>query len=89
MEVVNNPAAGRFEITVDDKVAYEQYMISGDTITFIHSYTPVELRGKGLAGELAKYSLEYAKANKLKVIIKCPYITGYIEKHPEYKTLLQ
>jgi len=88
MEVINNKEAGHFEVTVDGKVAYEQYMQSGDTITFIHSYTPPELRGKGIAGELAKFSLEYAKANNLKVIVKCPYITGYLEKHPEYKTLL-
>lgn len=86
--IINNTEAGRFEVDLNGKPAYENYSISGNVITFIGNYVPPEHRGKGIAAEMAKHGFEYAKANNLKVVILCPYILDYSRKHSEYKSLL-
>jgi len=87
-EVRHLPEESRFETVLGDKSAYVDYHLSGNVITFFHAYTPLEFRGKGIAAQVAKYALDYARDNSLKVIPQCPYIRDYIDKHSEYQNLL-
>ena len=82
------PEESRFEITFQGKISYLDYHLSGGVITFIHAYTPPEIRGKGIAAEVAKYALDYSRDNNLKVIPQCPYIRDYIDKHKDYQGFL-
>jgi uncharacterized protein len=79
---------GRFELERDGHVAYLEYNLTGGILQLIHTEVPVELRGQGLAGELAKSALEWAREHKVKVDVVCPSVAGYINKHPEYSDLL-
>ena len=87
-EVKNIPEESRFEIDLGDKKAYLDYHLSGNTIIYIHAYTPPEYRGKGIAAQVAKYALDYARDHNLKIIPQCPYIRDYIAAHKEYQNLL-
>lgn len=86
--VKHNPEASRFEVELGDKIAHADYHISGNVMTISHVYTPPEFRGKGIAAQVAKFALDYIRANKLKVIPQCPYMRDYINKHKEYQDLL-
>jgi predicted GNAT family acetyltransferase len=86
--VQNNKEESRFETSFGKKTSYLDYHISGGVITLIHAYTPPEFRGKGIAAEMAKYALDYARDNNLKVIPQCPYVRDYINRHNEYQSLL-
>jgi len=80
---------GQFEIEQDGKTAYLDYELDGEGwISLIHTQVPEPMRGKGVAGELAKAALEYAKDHHLKVDVVCPVVFHYVNKHPEYKPLL-
>jgi predicted GNAT family acetyltransferase len=57
-------------------------------LELIHSEVPENLRGQGLASELAQNALEYAREHKLKVDVICPSVHGYLAKHPEYADLV-
>jgi hypothetical protein len=57
-------------------------------ITFTHTETPLALRGRGIASRLARGALEAARAQGLKVVAKCPFVSAYIAKHPEFGDLL-
>jgi len=57
-------------------------------IDFYRTFTPPELRRKGVAGKIVKYALEHAKENNLVGIPTCSYVKGYIERHENYKELL-
>ena len=46
------------------------------------------LRGRGIAGTLAKTGLEYARDNNLKVDVVCPLVANYLSKHPEFQALV-
>jgi len=49
---------------------------------------PRELEGRGLAGKMAKVALEDARARRLLVIPRCPFVAGYMRRHPEYLDLV-
>jgi predicted GNAT family acetyltransferase len=86
--VVNNTEKRRFEIKEEGHTAVAEYMISGPKIIFTHTEVPVAMEGNGLGGILARTALEYAKEKELKVMPLCPFMAGYIKRHPEWKPLL-
>jgi len=79
---------GRFEIEQDGQIAYLEYNLAGKVLQLIHSEVPEALRGRGVAAELAKSALEWARENGVKVDVICPSVAAYIEKHPEYSDLV-
>ncbi len=79
---------GRFELERDGLVAYLEYNLSGKVLQLIHTEVPEALRGKGIASELAKSALDWAHEHQVKVDVICPYVAGYLERHPEYKDLV-
>lgn len=88
VEVVNNKPAKRFELIVNGQTAVTEYMTPGDKIIFTHTEVPIGLEGNGIASLLAKTALEWAKEQRLKVMPLCPYVAGYIKRHPEWKPFL-
>jgi predicted GNAT family acetyltransferase len=86
--VENNQAAQRFEATVDGQRAMLTYRRFPHHIRFDHTEVPEPLRGNGLAAKLARTALEFARANHLRAVPLCPYVSRYLVKHPEYHDLL-
>jgi hypothetical protein len=88
-DVVNNRAQQRYELTVEGHLAATYYKVSDGVITFVHTEVPPELGGKGVGSTLVKGALDQVRADGLKVIPECPFVKGYIGKHPEYADLLK
>ena len=89
MEIINNKKNFRFEAPLPDgEVATLEYRWLRGSMVLMHTLVPVAARGKGVAAALVKYVLDYIRENGLKMIVYCPYVTKYLEKHPEYKYLI-
>jgi predicted GNAT family acetyltransferase len=88
-DVTNNKADHRYELTVDGHLAATYYKISDDVITFVHTEVSPELGGKGIGSKLVKGALDQVRSQGLKVVAECPFVKGYIDKHPEYSALLK
>ncbi len=88
LPVVHNTAAKRFEISVDGKIAFSKYLLAGEKIIIEHTEVPIELEGKGIASRIVHAALDYARAQKLKVMPLCPFTAGFIHRHPEYQDLV-
>lgn len=86
--VRNNVASKRFELETSGRVAFLDYMQAGSNITYTHTEVPPELEGQGLGSSLARYALDYARENNLKIIPICPFVTSYLKRHPEYHSLV-
>ncbi len=86
--VTDNVDRQRFELRLDDFVAFIAYTKSGDRISFDHTEVPRELGGRGVGGRLAQGALELARAQGLKVIPRCTFIAGYLQKHAEFAALV-
>ena len=89
MTVIHQPDKKRFAIELETATAITEYMIVGEKIIFTHTEVPIGHEGKGIASLLAKAALDYARENGFRVMPICPYVGGYIKRHPEYKDLLQ
>jgi predicted GNAT family acetyltransferase len=79
----------RFELEEEGETAYLEFELDhAGWITLWHTEVPQGLRGRGLAGVLAKTALEYARENKLKVDVICPSVANYLSKNPEFQDLV-
>ena len=84
----NNTSLGRYELDVEGHIAVAYYQRAGDVITLTHTEVPQELSGRGIGSQLARGVLDDVRAAGLKVVAKCPFMAGYIAKHPEYADLV-
>ena len=87
--VSNNAAQHRFEFEVDGHIAAAYYKRAGDVITFEHTEVPAELGGKGVGSKLVKGALDHVRADGLRVVAQCPFVNGWIGKHPDYADLVK
>jgi len=88
VKVINNETEDLFEAFVDGQHALMAYRRSSGTISLDHTEVPEPLEGKGLAAKLTRTALEFARANHLRVVPLCPYVSSYIRKHPEVQDLV-
>jgi uncharacterized protein len=87
--VRNNTALDRFELEVDGQVAVAYYRMTPGVITFVHTEVPQALSGRGVATKLIRGALELVRAQGLKVVPQCPFVSAFMGKHPEYNDLLR
>lgn len=88
MHYVDKVEQKKFIATVDGYVAFIEYEVKPDTIILKHIEVDKELSGKGIATELTESVLLGIESRGLKVIPECPFIKEYIEKHPEWESIL-
>jgi predicted GNAT family acetyltransferase len=88
-DVRDNTERDRFELDADGHIAFSNYKRDGGTITILHTEVPKELNGKGIGSALVRGLLDRVRAQGLKVVALCPFVAGYIAKHPEYADLLR
>jgi uncharacterized protein len=88
--VVHDLTAKRFEIRFAEGVALLQYRdaANGDMV-MVHTEVPPALRGRGLADRLAQAALQYARTHRRTVVPLCPFVRGYIDRHPEFQPLVR
>ena len=87
--VRDNTQRSRFELDAEGHVAFSNYRRDGGTITIMHTEVPPALNGKGIGSALVRGMLDIVRAEGLKVVPLCPFVAGYIAKHPEYADLLR
>jgi predicted GNAT family acetyltransferase len=86
--VTDHAAESRFELPLHGKLAFLNYERTADTLTLVHTEVPEELAGHGSGSKLARFALEFARAHKLRVIVRCRFVKEYIRRHPEYADLI-
>ena len=87
-DVRNNTAQNRFELDVEGHTAVAYYTMAPGVITFTHTEVPPALSGRGVGSRLIQGALEHARAQGLKVVARCPFVGGYLGKHPEFNDML-
>ena len=88
LEIVKNEVTQRFELTVDGYTAFIDYKQDNNIIKLIHTEVPEELGGRGVAAALVEKTLVYLEKHKLTLFPYCPYVYAYIQKHPEWKKIV-
>ena len=83
----DNTARSRYELTVDDAVAFIDHVREGDAVAFMHTEVPEAMAGKGIGSKLVRSALDDARSRGFKVVPRCPFVREYIERHPEYQDI--
>ncbi|MDB5574398.1 MAG: acetyltransferase [Tardiphaga sp.] len=87
-DVRDNPAESRFELPVDGTLAFASYRRLPGRVVITHTETPRALRGRGIASQLVKGSLDLIRADGDKVIAGCGFVADYLEQHQDYADLI-
>ena len=87
-ELINNIHDRQYEFVIDGLVTKIEYIRAGEKIYLTHTEVPKELEGKGIASSLVKQVLEDIQKNSLKLVPLCPFVLGYIKRHPEWESLV-
>lgn len=88
LQVVNNEAEGRFEVRLGDQVAYTEYRLLKTGILFPHTEVPPAFEGQGVGGKLVRAAMAFARERGELVLPVCPFVAGFITRHPEYHDLV-
>ncbi|MEV4275488.1 GNAT family N-acetyltransferase [Actinoplanes xinjiangensis] len=87
--VHDNTAEHRFELIVDGEVgALATYRLRDGVVNILHTETAPPMRGRGLAGELARQTLDQIRERGDRVVPSCPFFARWIEEHPAYRDLV-
>lgn len=87
--VRDNEAEQRFEIWVDGELAgFARYQPQGAAYGFTHTEIDDRYEGQGLGSALVRSMLDTVREGGAQVFPYCPFVRGYIERHPEYLDLV-
>jgi len=87
IDISHDVANSRFSANVDGHLCVIDYVLSGDTANFLHTGVPDAVGGRGIAGLMTKFALEFARNAGWKVKPTCSYTAVYLQRHPEYADL--
>jgi uncharacterized protein len=82
--VTRNDEEHRFELRVDGVYAGRiEFSMRSGAIALNHTVVEDEFGGRGLAGELVAAALRMIRDEGLPLLPYCPYVLGYLRRHPE------
>ena len=87
--ISDNPEKHRFELSTNGEVAaFSEYNVLKNALLFTHTEVMPAHEGKGFGGKLVAFALDDVRRRGLHAIPACPFVAGYIRKHPEYLDLV-
>jgi predicted GNAT family acetyltransferase len=87
LEIHHDRAAHRFEVRVEGTPCVLDYTLADGVMTITHTVVPPPAGGRGVAGELVRVALEFARGEGLRVRPACSYAATWMERHPGYADL--
>lgn len=90
VQVSDAPDRHRYEAAVDGRVAGFAAYADTDQGVRVFTHTEVEpaYGGRGVGGALVRGALDDVRARHLAARPLCPFIAGWIDRHPEYADLV-
>jgi uncharacterized protein len=83
------PDADRYEIRDGETLlGIAAYQLRGDEIRFTHTEVNPDVGENGLGSRLVRTALDDVRSRGLRVVPLCPFVRGWIERHPDYADLV-
>ncbi len=86
--LIDNKENKRYEFRLEGGIPFIDYILTRNKIYLTHTEVPAELEGKGIGSKLIRAALEDIDRRDLTLIPLCPFVAGYLKKHPEWKRLV-
>ena len=78
--VHDNPEHSRLETEVAGQLATMRYERHPHAVVLVETDVPAGLRGRGIANALAKWAIETAERDGLRVVAACPFVRAYMHR---------
>jgi len=89
INVRHEASAKRFAVRLDNKIGYLSYEQPEEgVLDYAHVYVPPAYRERGIAAEITRTALDYARREGYSVIPSCPYVEHFLGEHPEYEDVV-
>lgn len=88
LSINKNIEKKRYEVSIETKYAFIDYIEAKDTVYLTHTEVPKEFEGKGIASKLVVFALEDIENKGLKLAPLCPFVAAYVRRKPEWKRIL-
>lgn len=90
LAVVDNPDRSRYELRDDGHlVGFTEYHERDDGVLVLpHTVVTVPKRGAGYGSMLVRGALDDVRAKGRTIVAECPFVTRFLEEHPDYADLL-
>jgi len=89
MDIQHDAKRHRFLVEVTGGTAELIYRpIDAHTVDLVHTEVPDAAAGQGIAGKLAGAAFAWARQNGMTLVVTCPFVTKWLERHPEEQDLL-
>jgi uncharacterized protein len=90
MEFRDDPVNNRFVAVQDGQVRGELVyeVIRDGRLRLDHTEVDDALEGQGVGSQLVKFALDELRANDHKIVPDCPFVAGYLDRHPDYRDLV-
>ncbi len=85
LTVQENESAQRFEAVDESGVVagFVEYRQRDGRRVLVHTEVDDAFEGQGVGSALARESVEQSLSEGVEVIVTCPFIKEYVERHPE------
>ncbi|GAA3224023.1 GNAT family N-acetyltransferase [Pseudonocardia petroleophila] len=86
--VTDHREASRFEARDGETLAgFADYLRTPELVAFVHTEVDPAFEGRGVGSLLARTAVESVRAEGLRVLAVCPFIAGWLVRHPQYADL--
>jgi predicted GNAT family acetyltransferase len=88
--VTDVPERERFEARdeADALAGVLTYQLTGPIIAYTHTKVDPGFEGQGVGSALARAAMDDARSKGRTVVPICPFLGGWLDKHPEYESLV-
>ncbi len=88
-ELIKNSDENRYELRLDDqRVGFIDYRNAGEAVELVHTQVDPAHAGKGYAAMLVNFALSDIQDDDGLVEPTCTYVARYIERHPEFGSMV-
>lgn len=89
MDVQHDPSRQRFFLDVAGGTAVLGYRrLDEHTVDLVHTEVPDVAAGQGIGGKLANAAFGWARQNGVKLVVTCPFVRKWLERHPDEQDLV-
>jgi predicted GNAT family acetyltransferase/glutaredoxin len=87
--IADVPEKNRYELRLDGRlVGIAAYRRRNSRLVLTHTKVDPSWSGRGLGSRLVAFALDDAAGQGLQVVPLCPFVSHYVDEHPEYERLL-
>lgn len=88
VEIRHLPHHLQFEAVVEGRACRLDYMLEDGRMVIVHTEVPAAVAGRGIAGQLVRAAVLWAREQGLRVVPRCSYAEAYFGRHREFGDIL-